>query len=123
MTEMYGKETELTTFATSNNQFYEFYTWDDLTSKEQADMIEYANYTEESYNGVPDDLACGQFIKTGNSVYYIGDFLSTNSGFVSLPDYYNKGIHGVLHSDYNLGIELYNDESYRIWHIRQSRTL
>ena len=102
--------------ATSNGKFVEFYTWDDLTKSEQNYQLEFANYDQDNDT----DLITGNFIKANNQVYYLGDFIMTNSSWVSLPDYAVNDLCGVHYDNYNLAIEINdNDGSYRIWHIRE----
>jgi len=100
--------------ATSNGKFVEFYTWDDLTKSEQIYQQEFANYDYDDDT----ELICGKFIKTSHSIYYLGDFIMTNSSWVNLPDYAENDLHGVHYTDYNLALELHDyEDSYRIWHI------
>ena len=102
--------------ATSNGHFTEFYTWDDLTKSEQNYQAEFANYDYDD----SESLTNGKFIKTSNSIYFIGDFILNNGSWVNLPDYTIHNLCGVHYNDYSLAIELNdNDGSYRIWHIRE----
>jgi len=99
--------------ATSNGKFVEFYTWDDLTKSEQEYQREFANYDQDNDT----DLITGKFIKANNQVYYLGDFILTNSSWINLPDYAENDLCGVHYDNYSLAIELDNENSYRIWHI------
>ncbi len=100
--------------ATSNGRFYEFYTWDDLSKTEQNEQLEYANYNDDD----PGELHTGQFVRTTRRVYFLDDFMSTDSSWVRLPEYNEHGIHGVLYNDYTTWIEISDDNYYRLWYVR-----
>ena len=104
--------------ATSNGKFYGFYTYFDLPTNIQKELVEDLNPDNDDDNETYEQIATDNYVSSCGTFYSLSDYLTTDGIWLNLPEYHNNGIHGVLSNDYSVGIELSDcGDSYRTWFI------